>query len=271
MTLFSYLKGKKEIKPMVSTIDEKYRNKLRRKYLQNELQYFIQREQSQIQKLNEEYKKKFQQQRNYLQTKTKIIDMKINQDFINNILSLLTSISIRYFHTFNNTLNTFQTGFSRPNKEMLNLTHTESLLSVQDELDGIVTQLKEKINYPNNNFFSNIYKDIIWTDIILKKIDAPWTDNRIFSRRLGPIKRFMNLENDSISNIYVDYILLSYLIESGEMNLFMHDKLGLTAQFKIQAINNKLINVIDSEKSKYHLHSNLFHPEIYHFFSSLLK
>ena len=108
-------------------------------------------------------------------------------------------------------------------------------------------------------------------DIILKKIDASRTDNRIFSRRLGSIKRFMNLENDSISNIYVDYILLSYLIESGEMNLFMHDKLGLTAQFKIQAINNKLINVIDSEKSKYHLHSNLFHPEIYHFFSSLLK
>ena len=113
-----------------------------------------------------------------------------------------------------------------------------------------------------------LFLEVVVYKVIFQKIDINGNNINNLLKNTQKAKLGDNL--NEIRNIYTDYPLLCYLIETYQIQNFVTDNKVFNKFFDIIEQKNNTILIVDEDGESYYLHKRFLHPKLYDFFLSLV-
>lgn len=134
-------------------------------------------------------------------------------------------------------------------------------------LNSIVRELKNKLYTFRKKEEQEILKQIILDKLILKRIESAKNTNIILSKYFTEKEKNM-FGNDPLRNIYVNYMLFVYLIQTNQIRDFVSEKFKnkIDDIFTIHRQKKNLILIKDRTET-FFVHEIRFHPQLFEYFS----
>lgn len=134
-------------------------------------------------------------------------------------------------------------------------------------LNSIVINLKNKLYTFRNKKEQEISKQILLDKLILKRIESDKNTNIIISKYFTEKEKNI-FGNDPLRNIYVNYMLFVYLIETNQIRHFVSEefKNKIDDTFTIHRQKKNLI-LIEDRNETFFVHKIRFHPQLFEYFS----
>lgn len=234
------------------------------------------RRKAQKKALRQEILKEKQQKQKFVKIHKKEEDL---ITFVNEIESELKKLSQEYIEKFKNNYkimdtkvaqNTSGTRLQFSSRELQRPSdfwttiHENSI--DKKALYTIVQKLKNKLYTYRKKEEQEISKEIILDKLILKRIESAKNKNIILSEYFT--KKEKNIfGNDPLRNIYVNYMLFVYLIETNQIRHFVSEefKNKIDNTFKIHREKKNLILIKDRTET-FFVHKIRFHPQLFKYF-----
>ena len=149
--------------------------------------------------------------------------------------------------------------------------HKNSIYELKNKIKKIVIKLKNKVNSYRLEKDKKLCKKIILENLILKPIG---NENEILYKYFTEtqIKKFELLKSKPLQNIYINYMLLGYLIQSEHFDFFLNkEDLKDYFSFELKGMKQNLLIIRDNYKNEFKVHRVSFHPDLYIFFKNYVN
>ncbi len=268
----------------------------KRKLSEKDLQDIRRWKREKIQKENKEYRqqnlKKLQQQnkKESIQ-RQKISNLQLKEEereyerkvmyekkgkFFKKIRKELSTISYEYNKLLQQKANENIGSFSRTStKQYMKKNHHSIIKNFREEFKDIVEKIMYKMSEVKEytllgNERKNLFLEVVVYEVIFQNIDISGNIKSLLGNQ-QKAKLDDNLNNlTNIRNIYADYPLLCYLIETYQIQNFVTDNKVFHKFFDIIERKNNTILIVDNFDNSYYLHQTFLHPKLYDFFLSLV-
>ena len=192
---------------------------------------------------------------------------KLSQEYIEKFKNNYEIMDTKVAHNTSGTRSQFSRVLQRPT-DFWTTIHEISI--DKKALYNIFQKLKNKLytyrKKEEQEISKEISKQIILDKLILKRIESPKNTNIILSKYFT--KKEKNIfGNDPLRNIYVNYMLFVYLIETNQIRHFVSEefKNKIDNTFKIHREKKNLILIKDRTET-FFVHKIRFHPQLFKYF-----
>ena len=159
-------------------------------------------------------------------------------------------------------------------KQYMKENHNSIIKNFREQFEDIVEKIMYKMSKVKEytllgNERKNLFLEVVVYELIFQNIDIYGNDIKYLLGNQQKAKLDDNL--DKIHNIYADYPLLCYLIETYQIQNFVTDNKVFHKFFDIIEQKNNTILIVDNFDKSYYLHKTFLHPKLYDFFLSLIS
>ena len=197
-----------------------------------------------------------------------------NEKFFKDTRQKLRAIS----HVYNNLLqekaNENFGSFNRASKKQYMKTNHDSIIknfkkNFKDIVQEIILEMSKLEEYTIlGNERKKLFLEVVVYELIFQNIGISG-DIKLLLGNKQKAKLDDNL--NKILNIYADYPLLCYLIETNQIQNFVTDNKVFHKFFDIIEQKHNTILIVDNFDKSYYLHQTFLHPKLYYFFLSLIS
>lgn len=197
-----------------------------------------------------------------------------NENFFKGITRKLNAISRGYNNLLQEKANENAGGFSRAfRKQYMKENHDLIIRNFKENFKDILQKIRLKRSKVKDYTILGDERKILFLEVVVHKVifqKINISGNNINNLLGSTQKRKLGDNLNIIRNIYTDYPLLCYLIETSQIQNFVTDNKVFKKFFKIEHKNNTIL-IVDNFKNSYYLHERFLHPKLYKFFLSLIQ
>lgn len=197
-----------------------------------------------------------------------------NEKFFKDTRQKLRAIS----HVYNNLLqekaNENFGSFNRASKKQYMKTNHDSIIknfkkNFKDIVQEIILEMSKLEEYTIlGNERKKLFLEVVVYELIFQNIGISGDIKLLLGNKQ---KKKLDDNLNKILNIYADYPLLCYLIETNQIQNFVTDNKVFHKFFDIIEQKHNTILIVDNFDKSYYLHQTFLHPKLYYFFLSLIS
>lgn len=197
-----------------------------------------------------------------------------NEEFFKKIRKKLKTISGEYNKLLQEKANENFGSFDRAyKKQYMKENHNFITKMFKEQFRAIVEKIMYKMSTVKEytllgNERKNLFLEVVVYEVIFKNIGISG-DIKFLLGKKQKAKLDDNL--NKILNIYADYPLLCYLIETYQIQNFVTDNKVFHKFFDIIEQKHNTILIVDNFDKSYYLHKTFLHPKLYDYFLSLIS
>lgn len=253
--------------------------RLRREHYQSENRKYRQQN---LKKLQQQKKKESIQRQKILNLKLKEEEREYRrkdmyekkEKFFKKIRKKLKTISGEYNRLLQEKANENFGSFDRAYKQQyMKENHNSIIQNFRKKFRDIVENIMDKMSTVKEYTFlgneeKNLFLEVVVYEVIFQNIGISGDIKYLLGKKQ---KAKLDDNLNKILNIYADYPLLCYLIETNQIQNFVTDNKVFHKFFDIIEQKNNTILIVDNFDKSYYLHQTFLHPKLYDYFLSLIS